>query len=105
VATLALILSGLSVHHRPGRTRFLFWLITWVLLAWTLIAVAVFITSSRGSSPELWSFLAALLLVFVITLALLLPLLLLAFFQAFYRARLTAWLSLPPAEPVDPPRA
>ena len=106
-ATLAITLAGLSVRHRFGRVRFLFWLAVWTLLAWTAIATPLAVFSLLGSAPEWGEFVIAVSVVSGIMLLLFLPLVLLSFFQPLYRARFSDWLNLPqpapPAEMAVPP--
>jgi hypothetical protein len=95
-ATLALTLGGLSVRRRFGRIRLLFWLVVWILLAWTAIATPFVIFAALESHVNWGEAFLVLLLISGITLALLLPLVLLSFFQPFYRARFLDWLKAPP---------
>ena len=94
-ATLAFVLSGLSVRRRFGRVRIVLWLVLWLVLAWIAIAAPFALFSLLGSRPDLGEFLIAILVVSGIMLALIIPFLLLAFFQPFYRSRFAAWLNLP----------
>jgi hypothetical protein len=99
VATLALTFGGLSVRRRFGRIRLLSWLVVWILLAWTVIAIPFLIMASLESNNNWGEAFLSILLISGITLALLLPLVLLSFFQPLYRARFLDWLKVPQADP------